>query len=395
MKILLEKNPLAIILLLTFTLSCGTSKKNDLLKVFGFLFLIQSKVTVIPPVITTATRVYGQNGSFSENARNNGGISASSQLFPDYLAVDVNGGFYVSDRNNRILYYPTGSTMATKVYGQGGSFTTITYQNIISANTLINPTGLVTDSTGGLYISDGVNRVLYYPSGSTTATRVYGQIGNFTSGDPNNGGVSADSLYLPLGVTTDYKGGLYIADSSNNRVLYYPAGSTTATRVYGQNGSFTSYTRNNGGVSANSLDSPCCVATDLNEGVYISDGAFRVLYYPSGSTTATRVYGQNGKFTTQNGGTTYENRLFIPYGIATDANNGLYIADSGFNRVLYFTSGSIIPSRVYGQKGSITSITANNGGISADSLYEAKNVAVDASGRPYIADTLNNRVLYY
>ena len=76
--------------------------------------------------------------------------------------------------------------------------------------------------------------MLFYPSGSTTATRVYGQLGSFTTNTPNNGGVSANSFCDPLGVALDSSGNLYVADYGNNRVLFYPAGSTTATRVYGQ-----------------------------------------------------------------------------------------------------------------------------------------------------------------
>jgi sugar lactone lactonase YvrE len=58
---------------------------------------------------------------------------------------------------------------------------------------------------------------------------------------------------VPYGVALDSSGNLYVADSYNNRVLFYPSGSTTATRVYGQLGSFTTNTQNNGGISANSL----------------------------------------------------------------------------------------------------------------------------------------------
>jgi len=75
--------------------------------------------------------------------------------------------------------------------------------------------------------------------GGPTATRVYGQAGSFTTLTSNKGGISADSLYNPQGIAIDSSGGIYIADRFNNRVLYYSAGSTTATKVYGQNGSFT------------------------------------------------------------------------------------------------------------------------------------------------------------
>ncbi|MBK9498250.1 MAG: hypothetical protein IPO06_02515 [Leptospiraceae bacterium] len=43
-------------------------------------------------------------------------------------------------------------------------------------------------------------------------------------------------MNVPWGVAVD-AGGVYIVDSKNHRVLYYPGTSTTATRVYGQGGS--------------------------------------------------------------------------------------------------------------------------------------------------------------
>ena len=42
---------------------------------------------------------------------------------------------------------------------------------------------------------------------------------------------------------------IYVADMWNNRVLYYPAGQTSATRVYGQPDFYTN-TNNYGGISA-------------------------------------------------------------------------------------------------------------------------------------------------
>jgi hypothetical protein len=131
--------------------------------------------------------------------------------------------------------------------------------------------------------------VLFYPSGSTTATRVYGQLGSFTTGTQNNGGISANSLYSPTGIALDSSGNLYVPDGFNSRVLFYPSGSTTATRVYGQLGSFTTGTQNDGGISANSLDDSDCVALDSSGNLYVVDyGNNRVLMYPP--TTTPGIY---------------------------------------------------------------------------------------------------------
>ena len=149
-------------------------------------------------------------------------------------------------------------TTADVVYGQLGSFTTNTAnKGGISADSLNTPQGVVVDSSGNLYVADADdNRVLFYPAGSTTATRVYGQLGSFTTNTANKGGLSADSLSFPEGVALDSSNNLYVTDVANNRVLFYPAGSTTATRVYGQAGSFTTGTENTGGISADSLFLP-------------------------------------------------------------------------------------------------------------------------------------------
>ncbi|MDQ6739121.1 MAG: NHL repeat-containing protein, partial [Actinomycetota bacterium] len=251
-----------------------------------------------PPTPTTAGAVYGQGGSFTNGAENTGGITVNSLRNPYGSASDSGGNLYVADyANHRVLYYPAGSTTATQVYGQGGSFTSNTANNGgVGANSLNFPVGVALDSAGNLYVADQFsNRVLYYAGGSTTATRVYGQGGSFTTATPNNGGVGANSLNGPIGLALDSGGNLYVADRANHRVLYYPAGSTTATGVYGQGGSFTTNTSNKGGIGANSLNNPYGSASDSGGNLYLADHAnHRVLYYPAGSTTATRVYGQGG-----------------------------------------------------------------------------------------------------
>jgi hypothetical protein len=178
----------------------------------------------------------------------------------------------------------TNGAFSAASVGSGGVTATVTIGGAAAGNYTLGAVGTTqTSATVGV-------------SPSTAAEAVYGQL-SFTGGAPNAGGL-ATGFNSPARPATDSLGGLYVPESFNNRVMYFPAGSTTATRVYGQLGSFTTNVANKGGISADSLSFPRAVWADAN-GVYIADGNNgRVLFYPGTSTTATRVYGQGGNFTT-------------------------------------------------------------------------------------------------
>lgn len=367
----------------------------------------------------TATRVYGQLGSFTCNVVSNNGACASGSISadnfnnPEDVALD-SGGTYVNDRNNsRVLYYSGSSITPIRVYGQAGSLTCGAANNSgvcasggISANNLNIPEGIAVDS-GGIYIADSTNnRVLHYSGTSTTADRVYGQFGVYTCSQANNNGAcstgsaSANSLNTPLGVFLE-SGGVYIVDSGNHRVLYYSGTSTTASRVYGQAGSFSLAAANNGGLSASSLNNPVRGAAD-SSGVYIVDYLNnRVLHYSGTSTTADRVYGQFGNFScsiANNNGSCVAssasaNTLNNPYGVALETN-GVYIVDRVNHRLLHYSGISTTADRSYGQGGSLVSSTSNFGGITASSIFNPSGIAVDSTGI-YLVDYSNQRVLFY
>ena len=386
----------------TLTLS-GTASANYTLGAAGTTTL--STAVTNAATSTTASAVYGQAGAFTTAAIS--ATSSDSLSSPRGVAADANGNIYVADRdNNRVLFFPFGQSTATRVYGQGGSFTTNAAG--LSAGSFTTPNRVTIDSAG-LYVSDaGNNRVLFFPGTSTTPTRVYGEGGSFTSSTFNASGINADSLGSTRGIAVDAAGNVYIADAGNNRVLFYPAGTTTATRVYGQNGSFTTGLVNNTGgvagvISAESLNQPNGLRLDTAGNLYVADQSNnRVLMYPAGQTTATVVYGQGGSFATgtANNGGVSASSLNIPSNLALDGGNNLYVAESNNNRVLFFPAGQTTATAVYGQAGSFTSNLINNTAgvantVSATSLRAPNSVDLDFAGNIYISDATNNRVLRF
>src|SRR5205823_8539440 len=95
-----------------------------------------------------------------------------------------------------------------------------------SAATLCKPTDVAVDGSLNVFVADpGANRVVRYTapvSSGESASLVLGQT-SFTGNGANAGGLSARSLSGPSHLGLDANGRLYVADSTNNRVLRYSA----------------------------------------------------------------------------------------------------------------------------------------------------------------------------
>ncbi len=365
----------------------------------------------------SADLVFGQAGSFTTATMNKGGLSAGGLANPLGVAVDANGNVYIADDvNNRVLQYDNPmatDTIADRVFGQPNFTSSEANNGGVSASSLNLPTGIALDTAGNLYVADySNNRVLEYDSPlstDTVADRVFGQP-DFVSRRANNGGVSASSLFWPVGVAVDSSGNVYIGDYYNHRVLEYDtplSGDTVADRVFGQGGDFTSRICNLGGTTPSSL---CffgggLVETDSAGNLYVADAINnRVLVYNNpilNDTAADLVFGQGGDLTTRdaNKGGISASSLFHPEGIAVDSGGNVYISDTNNNRVLKYTTPlttDLVADQVFGQHGSFTTKLANNGGISASSLYAPRiGLDVGPGGIVYIGDGINNRILAY
>ncbi|EOQ96609.1 NHL repeat protein [Leptospira wolbachii serovar Codice str. CDC] len=363
-----------------------------------------------------ATKVYGQLGNLNcglpyltaSDCSAGGPATAENLSGPNAVIADNAGGVYISS-GNRVLYYPQGQTAAMRVYGQHGSFTcdisnahtnqSCTPLGSIAATTLNNPRGIFLDASNNLFVADtGANRrLLVYADQSTVPFRAIG-VPNFVT--PGGGATSQSSFYTPIGLSLESSGGFYVSDSGDSRVIYFPKDANLPSAVYGQ----PDFVSNGSTQSANGLNANQGVVADSEGGIYVADTLnHRVVYFPRGSNTATRVYGQIN-FTT-NTSSTSSNGLNNPVAVALDQSENLFVADLNGHRVLIYprtnlTSG-MTATGVVGQFGNLSCGADNNSGScspgspTAQNLYRPTAIHFDKQGRLYIADYGNNRVLVY
>jgi sugar lactone lactonase YvrE len=315
---------------------------------------------------TDANIVFGQNGSFTSNLPNLASTTPSSKgLFsPAGLAVDTANNLYVADAgNNRVLKFntPLTNTTANLVFGQLGLFVlnACNEGGTPGSGTLCGPMGVAVDALGDVFIGDTNNNreLMFKPPIATSpiANFVFGQGGSFSSTQCNGGfGTPPSNATLcgPHGLAPDStNANLFIADTTNNRVLRWPYSATTgpaavANVVVGQP-DFTHNSSNT--VDATGLCGPAAAAIDKSatpNHLWVVDTTNnRVLGYTAAATfatysAATIVIGQPDFYSAIcNQGTGVSSKtLCAPNAAAVDATGNLYVADGNNNRILEYTN---------------------------------------------------------
>ncbi|CAF1067909.1 unnamed protein product [Rotaria sordida] len=285
--------------------------------------------------------------------------SASNQLHtPYHLALDSTGSLYIGDSDNHRV----------QRYLKGASTgTTIAGQNATASNALTNlnyPTGIVLDSTNNIYIADtSNNRVLYWPNGGSSGTQI---AGSSSSGSLNN------QLDQPYGIVRDSNTGtLYIADTNNNRIMSYASGASNGTLVAGGNG---------GGTGSTQLFGPRGIYFDSssNSVIIANFGAHNIVRWTLGQTYWTLVAGITGSFGSSS------TQLNSPVGVTLDSMGNVYVADTVNHRIQLFLAGQSNGTTIAG----ITGLSGSN----ATLLNTPFSVALDSQRNLYVADMANNRI---
>jgi uncharacterized protein (TIGR03437 family) len=331
------------------------------------------------------------------------GAQATSMALssPAGLAIDAAGRLYLADSGSkRILRIDHGVVSDMRVPG------------------LITPTGVDVDISGTVYVADQlrgstarvnsggtitelkaagrdvavISGVVYLSDGRVVrsvttlgAVNVFAGSGSF--GFSGDGGPAASArMLLPSALAADSSGNYYIADAGNHRIRRVDAGGMITTVAgTGEAG----YSGDSALATGARLASPAGIAVDKTGLIYIADtGNHRIRrigvdgFITTVAGTGTPAYG---------GDNTLASRASFssPNGLAVDSAGNVYIADTGNHRIRkLFGAGVVITVAGTGASG----YSGDGGAATAARLNSPTAVAVDASGRIYIADSGNNTV---
>ena len=226
-----------------------------------------------------------------------------------------------------------------------------------------------------------------FPPTPPTASVVIGQVG-FNSSSVIGSGQA--QLASPGFVAVDNSGNLWVSDYRNGRVTEYLSpfsnGESAALEIGATDFSAGSC------ATGNPLCEPEGIAFDPSGNLWVADSQnasvqeFRVPF-STGEDSSVLLGGESlisGPSQTD----------MNPLGLAFDSSGNLWVADSGFNRILEFTppfTNHEAAALVIGQ----ADFTTNWNNLNQSKLSDPEGLTFDHSGNLWVADTLDNRVLEF
>jgi DNA-binding beta-propeller fold protein YncE len=318
------------------------------------------------------------------------------------VAVAGDGTAFVADTANHLIRKITSAGVVTTLAGQSG---TAAFADGSAFNARFSrPTGVAVNSAGtAVYVADYNNqriRKIDLTQLSTSPTFVTTVTGSGVIGTSDGVGVLAE-FHNPFGVALNSAATLlYVSDQNNQMIREITISTGTVITFAGT--SFGGYS--NGAKATAAFNTPKGIAVDSAGNVYVADTGNMVVRKISGGVVSTLAGDPTLPFL---GGcddgmpaTARFSDLFVispfggPCGLAVDAAGNVYVSDQG-NPATFrgHTIRKITPAGfVTTIAGSVGVPGSADGTGSGASFHFPAGIAIDSTGRLYVADVLNHKI---
>jgi uncharacterized protein (TIGR03437 family) len=318
-----------------------------------------------------------------------GGPAVNAQLNnPGCLALDASGNLLVVDHSNTRIRRISAHGIITTIAGNGQvdfSDSATNGRPAVNAG-LASIFAVATDGDGNVFFSE----IFYSPFGRVrrvSPTGIISTVAGGGSAPPGSGGPATGvELRIPSGLAVDTAGNLFISDNGDRRVFKVDAsGMITAAAGTGSTG----FSGDGGPAVDAELGGPDALTFDVNGNLYVADaGNYRVRKITSNGTIST-VAGGGTQFPGDGAAATrikFCGEAGTLSGLGTDASGNLYIAACWIQKV---TPDGVV--HLLGGNGNF-SFGGDGGPATAAQFFVPNDLALDADGSVYVADTGNNRI---
>lgn len=315
----------------------------------GKITLMVNGVTADGPVFTyVPSKVITTISGGIASGHLDGQGTAASFLLPKGITIDAAGNLYIADTENHLIRKMTPAGLVSTLAGSG-------IEGNANGNgkeaSFIKPTGICIDKAGNVYVSDPYANVIkkITPEGQVTTFA-----GNSRSESVDGTGTSA-SLAGPLGLAIDQSGNIFVGEQGSGKIRKItPAGVVSTWAKMQQD--------------------PDYIAIDKAGNIYATDIGDIYKINTQGAVTI---------FLRGSSGPTVNFRFI--FGLATDANDNLLIADTIESLMKMASPAGVLTIIAGGGKPPYF-----DGPALKAQIYEITGIVTDKTGDIYFLD--GNRV---
>ena len=355
----------------------------------GNVFIAADYNTVIRKVSTNGIISTVAGNGYISFSGDSGAATNAAINGPEAVAVDASGAIYIADfQNDRIRKVSTNGIITTAA---GNGYVGFSGDDVAATNGGLNyPFAVAVDNAGNFFISDYFNNRIRKVAADGIITTVAGSGKDNSNGEGNftgDGGPATNALlYYPSSVVPDAAGNLFLSDSENGRVR--EVGTNGIIMTVAGNGAFT-YSGDGVAATNTALNAPLGLAVDASDNLYIADSGNNRIREVGTNGIISTVAGNATNGYSGDGGAATNAELNNPAGVALDPVGNLFIVDRLNNRIREIATDGLITTAA----GNGTAAFSGDGGAATNAcVNEPSGMAVDSSGDLFIADTGNNRI---